>query len=283
MKKALIFSNIISLLFAIVEYIYSLSTNSLLLRADAFENASDVIVFLTSFFAILLLKKKESMQFTYGFKKVSILVALFNSILLANMVLNIFYSSIKRILTPSSFDKEIVLYISLASIVLKLICVILFYSYKDKDLNAKASYLNVLFDMIISLVVFISLLLSSSLLIDPILSILLSLLVLYSVIKILLEAFKLIIDGVPSNINPQDIQRALIDDRDIIEAHDIHIWSISSSIVALSAHIMVNKDLNHDQIMDLRYRLKSRLKELSIDHSTIEIDINTPSFKEFDQ
>lgn len=283
MKKALIFSSIISLIFAIVEYIYSLSTNSLLLRADAFENASDVIVFLTSFFAILLLKKKESMQFTYGFKKVSILVALFNSILLANMILNIFYSSIKRILTPSSFDKEIVLYISLASVVLKLICVILFYSYKDKDLNAKASYLNALFDMIISLIIFLSLLLSSSLLIDPILSILLSLLVLYSVIKILLEAFKLIIDGVPSNINPQNIQKALIDDKDIIEAHDIHIWSISSSIVALSAHIMVNKDLNHDQIMDLRYRLKSRLKELSIDHSTIEIDINTPSFKEFDQ
>ncbi|MBS1918385.1 MAG: cation transporter [Bacteroidetes bacterium] len=284
-NRAFVIGIILNFAFVVIEVIVGLSIHSLSLLSDAGHNLADVASLALSLMAIRLVKVKPNEKYTYGYKKTTILVALFNAAVLLLSIGAIGYEAIHRILSPEPLPGKTISIVAAIGILINALTALLFLRSKDNDLNIKSAFLHLLSDAIVSagLVVGGIIILYTQLFwIDAVLSLIIAAVILLSTWQLLRDSLRLSLDGVPEGINLQQVKQNISRLNGVKDFHHIHIWALSTNENALTAHLVVDKDNNMDNIEKIKHKVKHELQHLNIQHATLEIETEAAPCEEHD-
>ena len=251
-------------------YIHSLS-----LLSDAGHNLADVGALALSLFAFQLLKVKSNKKFTYGYRKTSILVALFNAMVLLVSIGAILYEAAHRFFNPEPVQGKIIAIVAAIGIVINATTALLFFREKEKDINIKSAYLHLMSDAIVSaglIVGGIIIIYTNWFWMDAVLSIVVAFTILFSTWRLLKDSLRLSLDGVPENINVEEIKKIALEVAGIKDLHHLHIWAISTTENALTAHIIVDEKITLQEADKIKHNLKHELQHHNIQHITLEVE-----------
>lgn len=268
--------------FAIAEIIVGLASGSLALVSDAVHNLTDSLSILIAFVGQKIAQRPATEEHTFGYGKATILTALVNSLILIAIAGFIFYEAYQKILHPSPVKGGVIMLVAGIGILVNGGVAAMFA--KDRNnLNMRGVFLNMAFDTLVSLgAVFAGLviLVWGKTLADPVISMAIGVMLVYGSIQIVNQAIHILLEGIPENLKPKEIIRAIGQVPNIVSVDNFHLWSIASQKPALSCHLVVTPAglVDHIQLVeDVKTML---LEKFQIDHSTIEIGLNpTPEHK----
>jgi cobalt-zinc-cadmium efflux system protein len=268
----------LNLVYIIVEVVYGMLVNSMALIADAGHNFSDVLGLLLAWGGAHLAKTAVTKNRTYGLRKSTILAALFNAIILLIAVGAISIEAIRKISDPEPIGGTVMMIVAGVGVIVNTLTAMLFFKGKEKDLNIKGAFIHMAADAGISLgVVAAGLLinLTGFYLIDPIISLLIVIVITIGTWGLLKDSINLSMDAVPKNINPEEVEKYLSSLDGVKEVHDLHIWALSTTEVALTVHLVIPDEQKDDRFLG---KLCKRLYDkFGIDHSTVQIEKNAQS------
>lgn len=261
-------------LYMFVEAVGGFIFNSLALLADASHALSDAIALGLAWLAILIGKRAPCDKLTFGFIRSEILAALFNGLLLWGIVAVILFEAIQRLTNPVPVQGFGMFTVASIGLILNLIMARLLFPKRNASLNIKGAFLHVLSDAMGSvgaIIAGILIIYTSADWIDPLVSVVIGTLILFSSWGLLKEALNILMEGVPQGLDLLKIEEALVSVTGVCCVYDLHVWSISSSRVNLSAHIVLsNAELDSNEIL---MNINSILnKRFAINHSTIQIE-----------
>ena len=264
---------ILNVIFVAIEAGYGVAAGSLALIADAGHNLSDVLSLLLAWGAGLLATKAATEKRTYGFRKVTIIASLASAILLLVALGGITWEAIGRFFNPKPVDGIAVIAVAAVGVVINTITALLFVSGQKHDLNIRGAFLHMAADAVVSLGVVVAgiiIMATGWLLVDPLISLLIVAVILVGTWSLLRISLNLAIDSVPEGIDMDGIKRYLTSLENVCQIHDLHVWPMSTTEVALSVHlIIVDDSLNDDFLCKLQQQLHDRF---SIEHSTIQVE-----------
>lgn len=249
--------------------------NSLALLSDAGHNLGDVGTLLLAWFAISISKRKSSYRHTYGFGKATILAALINGILLMMAIGALLYESLWRLFegVPESVNSVSVMVVATIGIVINGVTALLFMKDQKGDLNIRGAFLHMVADALVSAGVVIAgavILFTGVEWIDPLTSIAICLVIGISSWGLLKSSLHLTMNGVPDGIDVNEVAEYLSQQPSVKNVHDLHIWALSTSQIALTVHIVQDITRIDDQFLDrISHELKDRF---NISHPTIQIE-----------
>ena len=275
MNAAFVTGIILNMAFVIIEVIGGIWQNSMALLSDAGHNLADVGALALSLFAFKMVSKKSTEKYTYGYRKTSILVSLLNAVILLISIGIIVFEAIQRLLQPQPVKGLTISIIAAIGIFINFLSAQMFFKTKDHDINVKAAYLHLLSDAFISLGIVaagIAIYYSQWFWLDPAISIIIALIILVSTWRLLKDSLRLSLDGVPSNIDVAQIKMGAMNIRGIKEIHHIHIWAMSTTENALTAHIILSSGINYEQEQKIKGELKHLLEHENIHHVTLETE-----------
>ena len=255
-NRAFIWGIGLNLAFVIVEAGAGLYLNSLALLSDAGHNLSDVVSL-----------------YTYGYKKSTILVSLLNAIILLVAVGVIFSESIEKLKNPQPIEGNAIAWVAGIGIFINAFTAWLFFKDRKHDLNIKGAYLHMAADTLVSVGVLISGIIiqyTNWYMIDPIIGLVVAIVILISTWNLLHDSLRLSLDGVPVGINPDKIKTLILEDNRVKEIHHLHIWAISTTQTALTAHIVIDSFADSQ---NLKCHLKEILRKANIQHVTLEMEL----------
>jgi cobalt-zinc-cadmium efflux system protein len=277
-NKAFIIGITLNVIYILVEVFYGLMINSMALLADAGHNFSDVLGLLLAWGAAYLAKTAVTEKRTYGFRKSTILAALFNAILLMIAVGAITIEAIRKLILPAPVEGTTMMIVAGIGFVINAITALLFMKGKEKDINIKGAFLHMAADAGVSLgVVLAGFFIYSTgwLWIDPAISLVIVLVITIGTWGLLKDSFHLSMDAVPTGIELKAVGDYLKSIKGVTEVHDLHIWAMSTTETALTAHLVIPDETKDD------YFLKKICGELhfrfGIEHSTIQIEKSAQS------
>lgn len=263
----------LNLIYICAETIWGIFANSLALIADAGHNLSDVFALATAWGASYLSKKKPSPNFTYGYRRTSILASLSNAILLLIVTGGIIWESIERFYKHATVTGKTVILVALLGVVINGITALMFHSGQKEDLNIKGAFLHMAYDALLSLSVAgagIIIFFTHWNMLDPITSLIVAAIIIWGTWSLLKDSVTLAMDGVPSNVDAFAVETYLRSLPNIIDLHDLHIWALSTTETALTVHLVSNTNQHSDQFLNM---VAQRLKEkFRINHSTFQIE-----------
>lgn len=266
----------LNLAFVLVEFGAGLISNSLALISDAGHNLSDVASLALALGAFKLLTFKATEKFTYGYRKASILISLLNAIILLIAVGSIGYESIYRFIAPQPVKSGVIIWVASVGIIINSLSALLFLRKKEEDLNIKGAYLHLVVDALVSVGVVVSGIIISYTQwywIDPLISLIIMIVIVMSMWNLLRDSLSLSLDAVPKNIEIEMVRKAALKLSGIKDIHHIHVWAISTAENALTAHLVLNESISHEEVSRLKNKFKHELQHLGIQHATIETEI----------
>lgn len=273
LNKAFIIGITLNLIFVCIEFGAGLWLDSMALISDAGHNLSDVISLVVAMLAFRLMKRNPTARYTYGYKKSSILASLFNACILLVAVGIIIAESIKKLHHPAPIQGDVVAWVAGIGIFINAFTAWLFMKDQKKDLNVKGAYLHMVADTLVSVGVLVSGIIiqhTGWYILDPVISLVIAVVILLSTGELLFASLRLSLDGVPTGIHPEEIKnKILLKEPQIIDIHHMHIWAISTSENALTAHIVV-KDM--EQMEEIKRVVKHLLAHENISHATLEFE-----------
>ena len=284
LNSAFIIGIILNSIFVIVEVIAGLLTRSLSLLTDAGHNLSDVAGLALALLAFKLTKVNSNSKYTYGFKRSTIMVSFFNALILFVAVGFIGYEAIVRFMHQEKVDGGTMAWVSLIGIGINAFTAWLFVKDKDKDLNVKGAYLHMAIDAIVSFGVVVSgiiIYFTHLYWIDSAVSLIIAVVILRGTWSLLSDSLRLEMDGVPKKINLNKIKTELLKGDGVVDVHHMHVWALSTTENALTAHIVIDPEYlsSFDAIKrDLRHRLE----HLDIIHCTLEPEFSDVECKHQD-
>lgn len=268
----------LNLLFSIIEFAGGLLTNSVAILSDALHDLGDSISLGLAWYMQKISRKKPDNKYTYGYKRFTILSAIINSVILLTGSIFVLYESTKRIFTPAETDSRGMFLLAILGIIVNGIAVIRLK--KGDSLNERVVSLHMLEDVLGWVAVLIGsviMMIFDLPIIDPILSVAISMYIIFNVYRNLKSALRIILQGKPSEINEQVITAALMNLPNVSGLHDLHIWSLDSEYTILTVHLIVKDDIKKDEQQALRSTAHNILKEIGVQHSTIEIESKSES------
>ncbi len=259
--------------FIFVEVVFGLWSGSLALLADAGHNLADVLGLVMAWVATLLIKRASSERRTYGWKRSTVLAALFNALLLLLGVGGILWEAIGRFRDPAPVAGLTVAWVAAVGILVNGFTAWLFMSGRKQDLNVRGAFLHMAADAVVSLGVMISgivIFFTGWTLLDPMISLGIGFLILWSTWGLLRESLDMSMDAVPAGIDPAAVRSYLESLPEIQRVHHLHIWPLGTTETALTVHL-VKKDttLDNDLLARVEKMLESRF---SIGHATIQLE-----------
>ena len=266
----------ITFAFCLVEALVGYRSNSLALMADAGHNFADALALALSAFALWIATKPADNKRTFGYHRVGILAALVNAVGLAVMAIVIFWEGIQRLQTPEHVLSGPMIWVALLAIVLNSGIAWWLASAAKEDLNIRSAYLHMLGDAAASLGVVIAgiiIAFTSLFIADPIVSIVFALLVLWSSWTIFTESIQMLLEGIPVGMELNEVESSIRNVNGVLNMHDLHVWTISSGLIACSCHILVaEQSVSGGQkiLKDVAHMLEHDFK---IRHSTIQIEV----------
>ncbi len=272
-NKAFGYGIALNVFYIIVEVIFGLSIHSMALIADAGHNLSDVLGLLLAWGAAYLAKTAATNNRTYGLRKSTILAALFNAIILLIAVGAITIESIRKIIQPEPIGGTTMMIVAGIGVVVNTLTALLFMKGRESDINIKGAFLHMAADAGVSLgVVAAGLLinLTGFYLLDPIISLVIVLVITAGTWSLLRDSFHLSMDAVPKNINFNEVKKYLESLEGVKEVHDLHIWAMSTTETALTAHFLIPDEQKDDRFLE--NVCKQLHSKFGIGHSTIQIE-----------
>lgn len=272
LNKAFIIGITLNIAFVIVEFGVGFYYNSLGLLSDAGHNLGDVASLVLAMLAFRLQKVHPNSRYTYGYKKSTILVSLLNAVILLIAVGIIIAESIDKLFHPVSVDGSAIAWTAGVGVVINALTAWLFMKDKDKDLNVKGAYLHMAADALVSVGVVASGIIITYTgwsIIDPIIGLGIAVVIIVSTWGLLHDSLRLSLDGVPVGIDAQKIQQLIMEQPGVENCHHLHIWALSTTETALTAHIVID---NITQLEEVKQHIKEALEEAGIHHATLEFE-----------
>ena len=263
----------LNVLFIVVEVIFGLRANSLALLADAGHNLSDVLGLLLAWGAMWLGAKRPSTHRTYGFRRSSILAALANAMLLLFAVGAIAWEAVHRFSSPMPVEGGTVVIVAGIGILINGATALLFRSGRKSDVNIEGAFLHMAADAAVSVGVVIGGVIirqTGWIWIDPVVSLAIVAVITIGTWGLLRKSVNLAMDAVPEGIDPQTVREFLSSLAGVTQLHDLHIWGMSTTEVALTAHVIRPETGNDDVFLaDVSKQLHERF---GIEHATIQVE-----------
>lgn len=256
----------------IAQVVYGLAANSMALLADAAHNFGDVLALLLAWGAAWMGQRLPSARRTYGWGRGTILAALVNAVVLLIGVGAIGVEAVHRLQSPGPVGGGIVVAVGLAGIAVNGVTAWLFSRGHD-DLNIRAAFLHMAGDAAVSLGVVLAaaaIMATGWVWLDPVASLAIVAVIVVGTWGVLRDAVNLSMDGVPAQIAQAEVQRFLADITGVIEVHDLHIWGLSTTNIALTAHL-VRADDADDQTL-IRAAVLGLQERFAIDHTTVQVE-----------
>ncbi|MBV8098808.1 MAG: cation transporter [Verrucomicrobia bacterium] len=264
---------VLNLVFVVVEAGFGFAVNSLALVADAGHNLSDVLGLALAWGAFVLSRRAPSSRRTYGMRRSSILAALFNALFLLFAIGAIAWEAVQRFWRPEPVSGWTVVIVALIGIAVNGVTTMLFAGGQKEDLNVRAAFLHMAADTAVSAGVVLGgllILYTQWYWIDPVLSLAIAVIIFWGTWGLLRESVDLSLDAVPTSIDPKKVKAFLESWPDVTAVHDLHIWPLSTTDFALTAHlVMPDHDCNDEEIQKISQALAS---EFGITHSTLQIE-----------
>ena len=274
-NSAFIIGIVLNFLFVVIEVIAGFYIHSLSLLSDAGHNLADVAALALSLLAFRMMKVKANDNYTYGYRKTSIIVALFNAMVLLVSIGAIAYEAVHRFFNPEPMPGTTIAMVAGIGIVINALSAMLFFRNKDNDLNIKSAYLHLLSDAVVS----VGLVIGGIIIyytqwywIDSLLSIVVAIVIMVSTWRLLKDSLRLSLDGVPTAIQIEDIKTEASAIDGLKSLHHIHVWAISTTENALTAHIVLPQNATIAQESKIKHELKHLLQHKNIHHITLETE-----------
>lgn len=276
-KKVLIISFILITTFMLIEWIGGLLTNSLALLSDAGHMLSDAVALGIALLAVYISQKSVSDQKSFGYQRFEILAAAINGLTLIAISLYIFIEAILRFQQPEKIHIVGMLIISMIGLLINIIVAWFMFKNSDteNDLNMRSAFLHVLSDLLGSvgaITAAIFLYFFGWEWVDPLVSVFVAILVLRSGIQVTRKAAHILMQGTPEHFHLQHIKTQILQHSEVLDLHDLHLWSLSSTRYILSCHIVVAEHINMQQVQQLLHRIEAEMQALGISHVTIQTE-----------
>jgi cobalt-zinc-cadmium efflux system protein len=264
----------LNLAFVAIEGAYGFWANSMALLADAGHNLSDVLGLAIAWVAAILAKRPPSRRFSYGLRGASILAALANALILLGAVAFIVYHAVVRLIIPDLVDAEVVTIVAAIGIAVNGATAWLFARGRRDDLNIRGAYLHMVADALVSagvVVAGIGIATTGWLWLDPVASLVVAALIFIGTYDMLRESLTMALAGVPSHIDPDEVEAHLGALPGVARVHDLHIWPMSTTEFALTAHLVVPAGYPGDRfLVSCAHGIADRF---GITHCTVQIEI----------
>jgi cobalt-zinc-cadmium efflux system protein len=267
---------VLNLGFVVVETVYGFLAGSMALIADAGHNLSDVLGLVVAWAGARMAQASASRRFTYGLKKASILAALINALLLLVAIGAIAMEAVRRLFDPSPADGATVMAVAAVGILINGATALLFARGREHDINIRGAFLHMSADAAVSAAVVLAgflMLTTGQLWIDPVMSLAIAGVIFWSSVGLLKESVWMSLAGVPAGIELEEVEAELASLDGVLAVHDLHVWPLSTTETALTAHL-VAPAVESDQLLGrARELLRSRFR---IAHSTIQVERQAP-------
>jgi cobalt-zinc-cadmium efflux system protein len=281
-NSAFVVGILLNILFVVIEAVVGFSIHSLSLLSDAGHNLADVGSLGLSLLAFRLLKVKANHKYTYGYRKTTIVAALFNAMILLISIAVIAYEAIQRFSNPPALPGKTIAIVAGIGIFVNFITAVLFLKNKEHDLNIKSAYLHMMADALVSAGIMVGGIIiyyTGQYWIDPVASIIIVLVILWSTWGLLKESLALTLDAVPKDIDIEAIKNKAEKITGIKDLHHIHVWAMSTTENAMTAHLVVDKNKDNEEISSIKDELKHTLQHMNIHHITLETEFSNESCK----
>ena len=270
-RLAIVFG--LTVTYLVVEVIGGLVTGSLALLADAGHMLTDVAGVGLALLAIKFAERPASPERTYGYYRVEILAALTNAVVLIGISLYILYEAYRRFLKPPEVESGLMLGVAAVGLGVNIIGIFILRKGSRESLNMKGAYFEVLSDMLTSIGVIVAsiiMLTTGWYYADPLISAGIGLFILPRTWLLLKEAVGVLLEGTPSDVNLTALRESIAKVPGVAEVHDLHVWTLTSGVNAMSTHAVLIDDAHHDRVLQaLRDLAKSNFK---IDHVTVQLE-----------
>ena len=274
-NRAFIAGIVLNGVYVVVQVIAGFMTNSMSLLSDAGHNLSDVASLALSLIAFRLSRMKPTHSFTYGYKKTTILAALTNAVVLSIAIGMLGYESVQRLLHPQPLQGGVIAIVAGIGIIINLGSAFLFFKNKDHDLNTKGAYLHLLTDALVSLGVVVAgvvIHFTNWYWLDGTVSIIILIVIFIGTWSLLTHSLRLTLDAVPAEVEMDAIEKLVRKIKGVENIHHMHIWAMSTTENAFTAHVVLDEKLNFDEKMKLVHEIKHELLHNNIHHATIELE-----------
>ncbi len=269
-------------IYFIAEVLGGLLTNSLALLSDAGHMLSDVAALGISLFAFQMARRPVTAKKTYGYHRVEILAALVNGLILWLIVGVILHEAYRRFSDPPEVKSLAMLAIASLGLAVNLAAGFILFASPRKSLNIHGAFLHVLGDALGSVGAVIAgliMLLSGWYLADPLISVLIGALILYTSWGLVKESVEILMQSAPREIDVSEVQKAMEEVSGVLKVHDLHVWAVTSGVFTLSAHAVVNgKEDFHQVLNEIEKVLRDRFR---IEHTTIQLETEDREKGEF--
>lgn len=259
--------------FVIVEVIFGILSDSLALLTDAGHNLSDVLGLLLAWGAAALAKRKPSVRRTYGYSRATIIASLFSGLLLMGAVGAIGWEAMNRLFEPVQPAGKTIMIVAAVGVVINTATALFFISGKDHDLNIRGAFLHMAADAAVSLGVVVSgalILYLGFNWIDPVISLVIAAVIFLSTWGLLRDSLNLAVDAVPRGVDPGAVRSYLASLPGVAAIHDLHIWPMSTTDTALTAHMVMHSYPAGDEFLGEVSRVLA--ERFSIKHPTIQLE-----------
>lgn len=259
--------------FVVVEAIFGFTSSSMALLSDAGHNLSDVLGLVIAWAGAAMARRGTSARLTYGFKKAPILAALFNSLFLLVAIGAILAEAVRRLIHPAAADGHVIAAVAACGILVNGITASLFARGRTDDINIRAAFLHMAADALVSVAVVLSglaILWTGAEWIDPAMSIAVALVILWGTFGLLKESARMSLAGVPARIELQEVEAELRRLPHVDTVHNLHVWPLSTTETALTAHLVVPGVGSADALLlAARSMLHDRFH---IEHCTLQVE-----------
>jgi len=275
-EKKLLFVTLLNLVITVVEIAGGILSNSLALLSDALHNLGDGIAVFIAYLAHRISKRESTTKKTFGYKRIEILAAFINSVILVAISIFLIFEAIKRFSNPAPIKGLIMFLVATVGLLANLLAVFLLRSDSGKNINIRAAYLHLLGDTFSSVVVILGGILIyffKIFWIDPLITVLISLYILRETYELLKESVDILMQSTPKNLNLDLIKEDIEEFSEVLNIHHIHAWNLNDREIHFEGHLDLSEDLPLSQTEIIREKIEHKLREkYNISHTTLQIE-----------
>jgi len=273
--RALTWALGLTVVIAVAEVAGGLVSHSLALLADAGHMVTDAGALGLSLFALFIARRPPTAEKSFGYYRLEILAALFNGALLIGVTVWIVVEALSRLHQPPAIRSGLMLAVATLGLAANLVAVVMLHRARDENLNTRAAYLHILGDTLgsVGTIVAAGIIMTVGWLpSDPLISIVIAVLILVSAVRLVGESADVLLEATPPHVSLPDLQAAIGAVAGVADIHDVHVWTVSNGIVAMSAHATVPDPQRHQAALE---EICRKVREFGIQHVTIQMERET--------
>ncbi len=273
--RKLLWVTLLNLSITLVQVIGGLVANSLALLSDALHNLGDSSAIFIAFLAGKRSKKSPDEAHTFGYKRIEILAALFNGVVLIAICIYLFFEAYERFINPQPIKGLIMLIVATFGLLANLISVIVLSKDKEENLNVKAAYLHLMGDTLSSVAVIlggIAIWQWEIYWLDPLITVLVGIYIIYHTWDVVKQTVDILMQSTPANINLDEVKQAVESIDDIDNIHHVHVWKLDDTQTHIEAHVNLKDNVDMKTMMRIKSKVDTLLREqFNIKHITLQM------------